>query len=287
MACTITPPRTDLPFITLNPTVTNTCLTDISHGTVVANTDGSGTVSRTSSSSLSGQWISIECEGFSLPPGVVPAQQQYIYAVIVSDHQVTGNSGVVYHDAGPTPWNGCSTTPFGLPIGVFNMQNTQAPWATTQFTLQLSPSGTYPTPTAVDVTTIGIDTRNNSTLNWTTTLDLTTVQCAALLVYGPTPSVPPTNPIFPYSNQAIVNNQGAKVGRFALIHVGTAASMGNPPFPLAPIYADSTGAQQSNPFIADEEGNYTFWAAAGVYRVSVNYGNQVIYLLPITIGAGS
>jgi hypothetical protein len=183
--CSLTPPRTDFPYIVISPTVSNQCLTDTSHGTVTVNSDGgstsanAGTISRTSTSSLGGQWLTIEWEGFSLPAGVTAAMLTHIYAVVVSDHQVTGGiSGVVYHDVGPLPWAGCSTTPFGP--GAFNMQNSPNPWTTTQFTTEL--------PLPVDVTTLGIDTRNNSTLNASIPLDLTTVHCVGLMLFGNFPS---------------------------------------------------------------------------------------------------
>lgn len=89
----------------------------------------------------------------------------------------------------------------------------------------------------------------------------------------------------PYSNQVVVNSQGAKVGGLAIVSIGTANSTGNPPFPLAPIYSNASGTPLNNPFFADQDGNYTFYAAPGVYKVSIQFLTSS-FLLPITLGQG-
>jgi hypothetical protein len=60
---------------------------------------------------------------------------------------------------------------------------------------------------------------------------------------------------------------------------------GNSPCsPLAPIYTDATLATQApNPFVADSNGDYGFWAPPGTYQVEV-YGPQIgAYIQTVTV----
>lgn len=92
----------------------------------------------------------------------------------------------------------------------------------------------------------------------------------------------------PYSGQALINSQGAKIGAFATITVCPITSGGAPCSPKASIYSSPTGTsgQAANPFSADQNGNFSFYAAPNPYLVSVSFG-QTNYSYPITVGLGS
>lgn len=78
----------------------------------------------------------------------------------------------------------------------------------------------------------------------------------------------------PYTSQSIINSNGLKPGSFAQITVCAAGASGNPCTPTVSVYANSTGAggPLTQPFAADQNGNFTFWAPQGTYTISETFG---------------
>lgn len=93
-------------------------------------------------------------------------------------------------------------------------------------------------------------------------------------------------PYLPYSDQVLIRSQGAKIGSTAIVSIGTSASTGNPPVPLASIYSDGAGTPTANPFFTDIDGNLTFFAEPGVYIIAIQFGTA-LYQYPVTVGEGA
>jgi len=89
---------------------------------------------------------------------------------------------------------------------------------------------------------------------------------------------------FPYSGQSIINSNGAKIGAFSNITVCTYGASGTPCSPKATIYYDTNGTAKPNPFNADQNGNFNFFAATGIYVLNIQFGPSV-YAYPVNISA--
>lgn len=82
---------------------------------------------------------------------------------------------------------------------------------------------------------------------------------------------------------------GSAVAGGATIHVGTEASTGNPPSPLAAIYSDSAlSAPLVNPTVADSCANFpTIYAAQGNYRVCISGAGLTARCSVMSVPSGS
>lgn len=78
----------------------------------------------------------------------------------------------------------------------------------------------------------------------------------------------PANQYLPFTGQVSVNSDGLKAASFAQITVYTQA--GSPS--LASIFSGAGGGVLANPFAADINGNFSFFASPGVYVVQVQPG---------------
>lgn len=92
-----------------------------------------------------------------------------------------------------------------------------------------------------------------------------------------------------YTNQVIVNAAGTLVlGSNATVRVCASNATGNPCSPLASIYQDSGEMTPlANPFNADGNGNYSFYATAGYYNIQISGPGLQTYTIPAVSVGGS
>lgn len=93
----------------------------------------------------------------------------------------------------------------------------------------------------------------------------------------------------PYSGQLIVSSQGAKVGSYGQITVCGPNVGGSPCTPANPVYSNATGSggPLTQPFSADGNGNYTFYAPQGQYTISACIRSTICQSNQVTIGASA
>ena len=84
----------------------------------------------------------------------------------------------------------------------------------------------------------------------------------------------------PCQGQAIVNSEGLKAAPLAQIYVFNAASITTP----STIYGNSAGGTIANPFSADINGNFLFWAAPGAYYITVKPTPTTGYSYYVSLG---
>src|SRR5689334_12440684 len=91
----------------------------------------------------------------------------------------------------------------------------------------------------------------------------------------------------PYSDQAVINQNGLKAASFAQIIVCTTSTCTASTGTKATIYSNSTGSggPKANPFAADQNGNFTFWVAAGTYYIATQPSHTPpVTPFPVAIG---